>query len=974
MSDDAFHVILFYGDFVVPPLTRSLTIAMGPLQKNKPDLDEQKRRVSSRRRKLTLIIITVVLALFLVVALVLGSLQIIPNIWATISSAVVTIFGTAFAFIALFPSEKQSEQITHIPVPVIISGGTAHTTTATIKNDVIQPHQIVVQPHTASDLQAHERKTAFRGIVGFLPPTNGRVIEQRVKTVEEVYTKLTRPDMTAMVLTGISGVGKSTLAALVYQHAELLRTANTGYFYGEPIWLTINFDTAMIDVVGTIFEKLGVILPELDQQSPQSLANELFNVLSAVDQPRLVVLDQFENLLDAQTGRVRVERPGVSEWLDVINSQLFRTGSRLLLTSRVFPKSSKIYPPVYVQEYCSEGLHNDEGISLLKKLFGEGDASEKDFLLAVERCGGHAYALTLLASLLRDHHLSLRKLFINSMYEELWEGDIAQNFLDYIYENQLEPAQRQLLQAFSVYREAVPLEAVQETIDPNAHVVRKDLLTATNILLNLHLLQSSGEGNYVLHALIAHYARHHFDVDEQRNHELLRAAHARAALYYQHLAVASHPLQGKRLTIKNIQPLIEATWQLMHAGRFSEAYAFMEREALFADLDRLGGASILLELYDLLFPLENWHATPAQTASVYKNYGRIHSRIQVHDRSLKDYEKALHLYRETGDSNGQCQVLIYLGEVWHNSDVARTLDVYLEALSIARSAGYSKHEAASLNSLSWVYKNLGELEKGRVSGEQALKIYRELEDLWGESRSLDALGEVYNALGEQEQALESFELALRLYREVGNHWQEGWMLIHMGGIYSDQGQREHAQKHYEQALVIGKRVGNRWVEMAALNNLGNISHHTGQQKHAREYYEQALQGTQEIKDTWGQGRALHNLGKFTYEQGQHREAINYLSKAFSINREIGNYLGAISTLHDVCIVYMDQNRYDLVLAVLLIIQKNYEKIQSSKLKEISTLQDSLRVRIGEEAFSGLLIHVEHNYSELVRQALNVSLQ
>lgn len=973
MPADIFHVMLFHGGFLILSVNGGLTIFMEPPQTDKPKLDGQKRRMSSRRRKLTLIIVTVVLALFLVVALVLGSLQIIPSIWATISSAVVTIFGAAFALIALFPSEKQPEQITHIPIPVIVSGGTAHTTTTTtMENGVIQPHQIVVQPHAASPLQVPERKTAFRGIVGFLPPTDTRVVEQRVSSVEEVYTKLTQPDVTAIALTGISGVGKSTLAALVYQHAELLRTAHTGYFRGEPIWLTINFDTAMIDVVGTIFEKLDMTLPDLEQQSPQSLANELFKALNAVDQPCLIVLDQFENLLHSQTGRVRAERPGVGEWLDVINSQLFRTGSRLLLTSRVFPKGTKIYPHAYMQEYCSEGLHKDEGINLLKKLFGEGNATEKDFLLAVERCGGHAYALTLLASLLHDHHLSLGKLFSNPMYEELWEGDIAQNFLDYIYENQLEPVQRQLLQAFSVYREAVPIEAAQETIDPDAHIARRDLLTAINILLNLYLLQPSGEGSYMLHALIAHYARHHFDADEQRNDERLHAAHARAAFYYQHLALVSHPSQEKRRTIKDFQPLIEATWQLMHARRSSEAYAFMEYEELFADLDRLGGATVLLELYDLLFPLDDWGATPAQAASIYKNYGRIHSRIQAHDRSLENYNKALQLYEETGDTNGQCEVLIYLGEAWHNSDVVRTLDIDLEALRIARDAGHPKHEAASLNNLSWVYKSLGELEKGRTSGEQALKIYRELGDLWGESRSLDALGEVYSALGEQEQALESFEKALHLYREVGNHWQEGWMLIHTGGIYSDQGQQNLARKHYEQALNISKRVGNRWVENAALNNLGNISLDGGQQDQARAYYERALQGMQEIGDTWGQGRALHNLGKLTYKQGQHKDAVVYLSKAFNINKEIGNYLEVISTLHDMCIIYMDQRHYDLVLVLLLTVQRDYEKTQSSKLNEISVLRDSVRITIGGDAFLDLLAQTERDYSQLVKQAIRVS--
>jgi tetratricopeptide (TPR) repeat protein len=957
---------------------------MEPKQADKIGSSEQKRGINSRRVRLVLTIaVTIVFALLIIIAQVLGSLQIIPAVWVTISSAIAGVSGTAFAFISLlpllFPSEKPSlPQVTHVPVPVIISGGTAHiatTITESAEGLPTQSHHIVVQPHTTSMLQLPGSKTAFRGVVGFLPPTDARTIEQRVKSVEEVYTKLTQADVTAIVLTGISGVGKSTLAGLVYRHAEALRKTSSGHFYAEPIWLTINFDTAMIDVVGTIFEKLGLPVPELDQQSPQNQAGELFNVLNSLDKARLIVLDQFENLLDVQTGRVRVERPGVGEWLDIINSQIVQSGCRLLLTSRMLPKSTHIYPLTHLQEYCCEGLSLDEGMELLKKQVSDESATEKDLRLAVERCGGHAYSLTLLASLLRNHHLSLSELFSDPTYEELWEGDIAHNFLDYIYENQLTVVQRQLLQAFSVYREGVPLAAVQAAIDPGVCINGKDLLVAITVLLNLHLLLPEREGRYALHALIAHYARRHFDAENERhNQALLYEAHARAALYYQHRALTAYPPRGKRQTIRDVKPYIEATWQLIHAERCAEAYALMEREELFVDLDRLGGAAILLELYELLFPLDKWHAMPVQMASVYKYYGRVHSRIQARGKSLEYYENALELYRTAGDSDGQCEVLVYLGEALHDSDIARTLKVYQEALSLARNVGHRKNEAMVLNHLSWVYKGLGDLEQGRSSGELALSIYQELDDHWGESRCFDALGEVYAALGLQEQALKAFEQALRLYRELGNHWQEGWMLIHIGGIYYDQHQQEQAQKQYEQALEIGKQVGNGWVENASLNRLGNILQHKGELQQAKDYYEQALQGVREIKDSWGEGRALHSLGKLAYEQGHQQEALLYLSKAFSINKEIGNYLEVVNTLYDVSVICLEQKQYDRTLAVLLMIQKDYKitQSQSPKLKAINALHDMLRASAEEDTYPDLLAQVEPDYVQIVKQTLDVS--
>ncbi len=95
-------------------------------------------------------------------------------------------------------------------------------------------------------------KTTYRSIVGVLPPTDHRTIQQREKVVHEVYTKLIQQGVTAIALTGIGGAGKSTLAALIYHYAEQQRKASSGFFTAEALWFKIDKNVTMIDLVGNI--------------------------------------------------------------------------------------------------------------------------------------------------------------------------------------------------------------------------------------------------------------------------------------------------------------------------------------------------------------------------------------------------------------------------------------------------------------------------------------------------------------------------------------------------------------------------------------------------------------------------------------------------------------------------------------------------------------------------------------------------
>jgi tetratricopeptide (TPR) repeat protein len=790
--------------------------------------------------------------------------------------------------------------------------------------------RIIVDVPSADQMQSPPSgpldKRAYRGIMGIPPPTDPRTIQQRETVVKDIFARLIQSDITAVVLTGIGGVGKSTLAALVYRYAEEQRRAGNGPFKAEAIWLNIDPAVTFADLAGNLFEVLGKPLPDFTNLSLQHQAMALLNVLNTADQPRLVVLDQFENLLDVQTGHALADRPGVAEWLDAINSQ--QCICRILLTSRLWPQGTHEYPPTYMQEYFVKGLEVAEGIELLRKL--RIDAADTDLRTVVEYCQGHAFALTLLASLLRTRHLSLASFFQDPIYAQIWSGNVARNVLDCIYTLHLNDEQRKLLLAFSVYRKPVHVSAAQALSDAGDEGPKMQVHSALDALLNQHLLQAWGEGRYQLHTIVASYAQSHFvEGNEQANWQALRTAHAKAAQHYVHYASRVCPPREERRLSSDVEPLVEAVWHNCQAEQWQEAYALMEREGIYATLKRSGGNAILLELYLLLFPLDKWHPDRSQEARIYSQLGVVYRMLGRMERAMEYLENALHIYKEQEDALGEAMTLNELGRVYAElGSRERARGDYEQALHIYQEQGDSVGEGCSLNNLGWIYITLGMDEHAQEYYERALSIFREVRDRRGEAETLNNLGRVYEDLGQREQAQVYYEEALSIFSEEGDRKGEGWSLNNLGKVYRKLRQYEQSMHYLEQALQIRKEIDRRG-EGRTLKNLGTVHEMLGNKQQAMQYYQEALQIAQEVEDREGQGKTLRNLGK----------------------------------------LYIDQQRYDVALALLLLARTILNEAQSSYYDESQRGLATLRKAIGDERFTALLTQVEPRAQQIVDQAL-----
>jgi len=925
-----------------------------------------KRRSLLRRRVLTLTAFCTLVVCVSIVAIVLN-----PNAWSTIVTTLVAVAGSVVALVQwLFPLPSHlsyDESAYHGQPSIHPVNGAQPLPVATAQSPVsIAP----VSVQTTLPQSVSTNMPPSLSIEGVPPPTDPRTIQQRDGSVRAVYVKLTQPETTALVLTGIAGVGKSTLAALVHHYSESQRLAGKGPFKAEALWLTIDSSTVtMTDLVGTIFRALNVPLPELSNLAPQNQAATLFNTLNSVDEARLIVLDQFENLLDWQNGRVLPGRPGIGEWLDAINSRLCRC--RILLTSRIWPQGARNYAPTYMQEYPVLGLALSEGCELLRKLGVQ--ASEEQFERAVRLCEGHAYALTLLASLLRNRRLRLETFFGDVTYNQLWTGNVAQNFLDHIYVQQLDKFQQQLLLAFSVYREPVPIEAALAVVDASNIVASMPAQMALDTLLGQHLLQLGGDAQYQLHAIVKSYADEHFDpVNGAANIQARKGAHVRAAFYYQHYA--SYPSRALRRSRQDVEPLLEAIWQYCQAEQWQEAYTIIDQEGLHTDLLRWGNVVEALDLYNLLLPIERWCHVDEQKTRIYNDLGKIYRLAGQIEQARACFDAALALCRQTHNRREEAWALNHTGRLYADTGYkVPALKYYEDALKIHREVGDQGGECTALTNIGWAYYDGDRMDLARQNYEEALALRRSMRDRKGEASALNSLGRVYEYLAQNDVACKTLRQALAICREIGDRPGEAWTLNNLGRAYASLGQPNNALDCYEEALHIRREIGDRRGEAATLSNLGFLLIGMGEYTRSKECYDRALVFRREVGDRNGEGKTLNYLGQFYARQGQHIQALPYFKQAFSVQHELKHAKRQGEVLFNLAVSYSHLSRYEQALACLLLAKENFVQAQQAGsdvqdfLEQVEETKDDLEQQMPTVQWPHVLASVKPNYMRIVEE-------
>jgi tetratricopeptide (TPR) repeat protein len=602
-----------------------------------------------------------------------------------------------------------------------------------------QPGMLFDSPATPQQAPPQKPFIAF-GISATTPPiVDPQMVMQRADEVNAIELMLNENRTSAIILIGTPGVGKSTLAALLYQRLLLAKQS------GLPapthmVWLTINSYTTLPDLIGIILSGINMYEPGLFQLKPDQQVSTLLRALRRSQESAFIVLDQFETLLQSDTSQAVTGRSMLPIFLNMLQTEL--GASRILLTSHEPLYGGQQADDSHVRSYLVTRISMPEGTGVLQQRQIQG--TPEHFSLAWQRCTGNVFSLVLLSMLIHASQTTLETLLEAPAYKSLWAGDVIKHLIAYVY-RYLTPLQRAILQVLSLFTVPAPLEGIIMTIAgttiTNQHsntqasvAFERDLLYLFQAGLIQQFYNTRNQPCYTLHSLLRNYILEHFLADDQgqsapintdapppQKAEALRnalaTAHVQVANYYKDAIQHQCPPREQRSSPLDIEPVIGAIRHLCLSWRWQQACDLLFYEGLEESLLTWGNWHTLLGLYlELLPPIG---VLPRKDEGlVASNVAMLYGRIGEYQQSKNYFEQALQAQQEIGDHQGEAMTLTNQGEI------LRLLGEYNQARQSFEHA-MSLEQEPDNNLRCVILHNIGLIAQHDQDYKQAIECYTE---------------------------------------------------------------------------------------------------------------------------------------------------------------------------------------------------------------------------------------------------------
>ena len=172
------------------------------------------------------------------------------------------------------------------------------------------------------------------------------------------------------------------------------------------------------------------------------------------------------------------------------------------------------------------------------------------------------------------------------------------------------------------------------------------------------------------------------------------------------------------------------------------------------------------------------------------------------------------------------------------------------------------------------------------------------------------LGVLAQFRGDYDTARDRYQQSLTIEEELGNRAGMANTYHQLGVLAQDQGDYNTAHTYYQRALTIKEELGDRAGMANTYGQLGILAQARGDYNTAHDRYQQALTIEEELGDRAGMATTYHNLGMLAQDQGDYNTAHKLYEQSLTIEEELGDRAGMAATYHQLGVLAQARGDYD----------------------------------------------------------------
>ncbi|MGX1907500.1 tetratricopeptide repeat protein [Streptomyces phaeochromogenes] len=196
--------------------------------------------------------------------------------------------------------------------------------------------------------------------------------------------------------------------------------------------------------------------------------------------------------------------------------------------------------------------------------------------------------------------------------------------------------------------------------------------------------------------------------------------------------------------------------------------------------------------------------------------------------------------------------------------------------------------AAYIHQLGMIAESRGDYGEAEERYRASLTIKEELGDRFGIATSYHQLGMIAQLRGDYGEAEERYRASLTIEEELGDRSGIAGSYHQLGMIAQLRGDYGEAEERYRASLAIKEELGDRSGIAGSYHQLGMIAQLRGDYGEAEERYRASLAIKEELGDRSGIASSYGQLGVLRTTQQRPAEGVPYTLRALTLQLEIGS--------------------------------------------------------------------------------------